>query len=173
MLLERAATLATKINTYQKLKNTAEEADQFATRATQFATLSMLMTRLRETLAALAEAGVPVDFEPGDGLGYADKARVLRETIKADPGKLNDPPFDIKYAFIDRLNGIATAGHKAASEAWKAYVGRRATFGADDVLSALARIPQFRTSVARITQIRNDAAAFGADLWIGVEKGPR
>lgn len=164
MLLERAATLATKISTYQKLKNTAEEADQFATRATQFATVSMLMTRLRETLTTLAEAGVLVDFEPSDGLEYAQKARVLRETIKADPGKLNDPPFDIKYAFTDRLNGIARAGHKAASDGWKAYVDRRATFGADDVLSALARIPQFKTSVARITQIRSDATAFGADL---------
>jgi hypothetical protein len=164
MLLDRAATLATKINTYQKLKNTAEEADQFATRATQFGTVSMLMARLRETLSALAEAGVPVDFEPSDGLGYADKARVLREAIKADPAKLNDPPFDIKHAFTDRLNGIASAGHKAASAAWKAYVDKRAAFGADDVLSALAQVPQFRTSVALIRQIRSDVCAYGTGL---------
>jgi hypothetical protein len=164
MLLERAATLATKINTYQKLKNTAEEADQFATRATQFATVSMLMTRLRETLTALAEAGVPVDFEPGDGLGYANKARLLREEIKADPGKLNNPPFDIKYAFSDRLIGIASAGERAATAAWRAYVEKRSSFGADDVLSALAQVPQFRASVAGIRQIRSDVAAFGASL---------
>jgi len=164
MLLDRAAALATKISTYQKLKNTAEEGEQFATRATQFGSVSLLMAGLHKTLSALADAGVPVDFEPSDGSGYAEKARLLREAIKADPGKLNDPPFDIKYAFIDRLNGIAITGHRAASAAWKAYVDKRAAFGADDVLSALAEVPQFRASVARIRQIRGDVGAFGAAL---------
>ncbi|MET3793446.1 hypothetical protein [Aquamicrobium terrae] len=164
MLLDRAATLATKIHTYQKLRNTADEADQFATRATQFKNVALLMTGLRETLTALSEAGVPVEFEPSDGVGFAGKARVLREAIKADPVKLNDPPFDIKHAFTDRLNGIANAGRNAAIAAWKAYVDKRADFGADDVLSALAQVPQFRTSVARIRQIRSNVVAFGADL---------
>jgi hypothetical protein len=82
----------------------------------------------------------------------------------ADLAKLNDPPFDIKYEFIDRLNGIASSGQKAASAAWKAYVDKHAAFGADDVLSALAQVPQFRTSVARIRQIRGDVAALGAGL---------
>lgn len=164
MLLERAATLATKINNYQKLKKTAEEADQFATRATQIGNISLVITRLRETLSCLTEAGVQVEFEPSDGRGYAEKARVLREAVNADPAKLNDPPFDIKYDFADRLNGIASAGEKAASAAWKAYVEKRATFGADDVLSALAQVPQFKVNVARIRQIRSDVAAFGAAL---------
>ena len=55
MLLDRAATLATKINTYQKLKNSAAEAEQFGTRAKQFETVSLLMAGLRETLGALAD----------------------------------------------------------------------------------------------------------------------
>jgi len=164
MLLDRAATLATKINTYQQLKNSAEEADQFATRAKQFGDASKLLSGLRDTLAALSEAGVPVAFEPNDGIGYTEKARTLREAIKADPGKVNDPPFDIKYAFIDRLNGIATAGHKAASAAWTAYVEKRAAFGADDVLSALAKVPQFSANVIRIRNIRSEVAAFGIGL---------
>ena len=164
MLLDRAATLAAKINTYQKLKNSAAEAEQFGTRARQFETASHLMTGLRETLSALADAGVAVDFEPSDGLGYADKARTLREAIRQDPAKVNDPPFDIKHAFTDRLNGIASAGHKAASAAWKAHVDKRATFGADDVLSALGQVPQFRVSVAKIRQIRGEVAALGTSL---------
>jgi hypothetical protein len=164
MLLERAATLEAKIDTYQKVKNTAEEADRFATRATQFRNVSMLIRRLRETLDALVYAGVPVAFELIDGIDYAKKAHILREAIKADPAKLNDPPFDIKYAFTDRLNGIAGAGHKAASAAWQAYVEKRAAFGADDVLSALAQVPQFKSSVTRIRQIRSDVSVFGAEL---------
>ncbi|MEH6792183.1 hypothetical protein [Parasphingorhabdus sp.] len=164
MLIDHAGTIATKIKTYQNLKNAAEEADQFATRASQFGNVSLLMERLRETLSALAEAGVPVDFQPSDGLGYAAKARMLREAIKADPAKLNDPPFDIKHEFSDRLNGIASAGEKAASAAWKAYVDERADFGSDDVLSALGQVPQFEASVAKIQKIRSDVAAFGAGL---------
>ena len=164
MLLDRAATLATKINTYQKLKNSAAEAEQFGTRAKQFESASQLMAGLRETLSALADAGVEVDFEPSDGLGYADKARTLRDAIKEDPAKVNDPPFDIKHAFMDRLIGIASAGHKAASAAWKAYVDKRASFGADDVLSALGQVPQFRVSVSNIRQIRGEVATLGSSL---------
>jgi hypothetical protein len=164
MLLDRAATLATKINTYQKLKNSAAEAEQFGTRAKQFESASQLMAGLRETLSALADAGVEVGFEPSDGLGYADKARILREAIKEDPAKVNDPPFDIKHAFTERLKGIASAGHKAASAAWRAYVDKRAAFGADDVLSALGQVPQFRVSVANIRQIRGEVATLGSSL---------
>lgn len=164
MLLDRAATLAAKITTFQKLKNTSDEADQFATRAKQFETASVLLAALRGTLTTLADAGVTVDFEPSDGLGYAEKARTLREAIGADPATVNDPPFDIKHAFTDRLSGIASAGHKAASAAWKAYVDKRAAFGADDVLSALSQVPQFRTSVASIRQIRGDVSQHGSSL---------
>jgi len=164
MLIDRAAALATKINTYQKLKNSAAEAEHFSTRAKQFETVSLLIGGLRETLTALSEAGVPVDFQASDGLGYAAKARMLREAIKEDPAKVNDPPFDIKHNFTERLNNIASAGHKAASVAWKMYVDRRAAFGADDVLSALGQVPQFRVSVAEIRQVRAQVVAIGAGL---------
>jgi hypothetical protein len=164
MLLSRAVALENQINTYQKLKSSAAEAEQFGTRAKQFQTASLLIAGLRETLSALADAGVPVDFEPSDGLGYADKARTLRDAIREDPAKVNDPPFDIKHAFTDRLNGIASAGHKAASTAWKAYVDKRAAFGADDVLSTLGQVSQFRVSVGKIRQIRGEVAAVGASL---------
>lgn len=164
MLIDRAAALTIKINTYQKLKNSAAEAEQFNTRAKQFETASLHVARLRETLTALSEAGVSVDFQPSDGLGYAAKARILREAIKEDPAKINDPPFDIKYDFTERLNSISSAGHKAASAAWKMYVDKRAAFGADDVLSALGQVPQFRVSVAEIRQIRAKVAAFAASL---------
>lgn len=164
MLLERAATLTSKINTYQKLKSSADEADLFGTRAKQFETASQLIAGLRAALSILSDAGVPVHFEPNDGLGYAQKARQLREVIKENPANINDPPFDIKHAFTERLNGIAVAGHKAANAAWKAYVDQRAAFGSDDVLSALGQVQQFKASVVRIRQIRADVAAFGANL---------
>ena len=162
MLLERASVLAATINSYQELKNTADEAAQFATRAQQFSTISMRVLLLRKLLSELADAGVSVDFKPNDSVGFAAKARQLREEIKANPAKLNDPPFDLKYEFSDRLISIAGAGEKAALAAWKAYVEKRAAFGADDVLTALAQVPQFKASVHQIRQIRSDVAGLGA-----------
>ena len=164
MLLERAGALSSKIGSYQKLKSTADEAEQFLTRANQFETLSGKLARARATLKKLSEAGVDPAFTVMDGLGYAAKARTLREAIHANPATINDPPFDLKHEFADRVSAIALEGEKASLAAWQSYVAKRAQFGADDVLSALAKIPQFRPSIARISQIQTDIARFGAML---------
>lgn len=164
MLLDRASDLTAKINAYQALKNTADQTEQLATRARQFVSASAALERLRKTLDALSKAGIVVDFEPKDGRDFAEKANLLREEIKADPGRLNDPPFDLKHGFTDRLLGIAGAGEKAAQAAWKTYVEKYASFGADDVLNALAQVAQFKESVSAIRQTRRDVAALAADL---------
>lgn len=164
MLLERAGALSSKISSYHKLKSTADEAEQFLTRANQFATLSEKLVRARATLTKLSQAGVETGFAVMDGSGYAAKARTLREAVHANPATINNPPFDLKYEFADRVSAIALEGEKAALAAWQSYVAKRAEFGADDVLSALAKIPQFRQSIARISQIRTDVARFGAML---------
>lgn len=164
MLLERAGALSSKISSYHKLKSTADEAEQFLTRANQFATLAEKLARARATLAKLAEAGVETGFAVMDGAGYAAKARTLREAIHANPATINSPPFNLKHEFADRVSAIALEGEKAALAAWQSYVAKRAEFGADDVLSALAKIPQFRPSISRISQIRADVARFGTML---------
>lgn len=164
MLLERAGALSSKISSFHKLKSTADEADQFLTRANQFAALSEKLARARATLAKLAEAGVETDFAVTEESGYAAKARTLREAIHASPSAINNPPFNLKHEFADRVLAIAVEGEKAALSAWQSYVAKRAEFGADDVLSALAKIPQFRPSIARISQIRTDVGRFGAML---------
>lgn len=164
MLLERAAALSAKISGYNKLKTTADEAEQFLTRATQFAILSEKVARARATLEILALAGIDTGFSPIDGADYAAKARLLREAVQAKPAAINDPPFDLKYQFLDRVAAIAVTAEKACLAAWKSYVAKRADFGADDVLSALAQIPQFRFSVSRISQIRTKVAEFSATL---------
>lgn len=164
MLLERAGALSSKISSYHKLKSTADEAEQFLTRANQFAALSEKLARARATLAKLAEAGVETGFAVTEGSGYAARARTLREAIHANPTTINNPPFNLKHEFTDRVSAIALEGEKAALAAWQSYVAKRAEFGADDVLSALAKIPQFRPSIARISQIRTDVGRFGAML---------
>jgi hypothetical protein len=141
MLLERATGLAAKITQYRELRSAADEAEQFETRAKQFAAISERLSRTLSALGKLADAGVTISFVPNDGAGYAAKAKALRAAIRDNPAAINDPPFDLKYEFTDRLTMIAGAAEKAMTEAWKAYVAKRGDFGSNFVLSALARSP--------------------------------
>ena len=164
MLIDRAAALTEKINTFQQLKTVADEANQFATRANLFGKVSQQLESLRKTLTTLADAGVVVDFAVKDGSGLAEKARLLRDEVKFNPAKLNDPPFELKHAFSDRLSNIADAGQTAALTAWTSYVERRAAFGDDNVLTALSLVPQFKLVVMNIRQIRSEVSALGTIL---------
>lgn len=159
MLLDRATDLGAKITQYHKLKGAADEAEQFETRANQFGTISERIARTRSALGKLADAGVAINFVPSDGLGYAAKAKALRAAIQVNPAAINDPPFDLKNEFTDRLTAIASAAEKAMTDAWKAYVAKRADLGSNDVLSALAEVPQLRASVTKIRQCRSNIAA--------------
>jgi hypothetical protein len=164
MLLERAADLTAKIAQYHKLKGAADESEQFHTRADQFVKVAERITRARLGLEKLTGAGVDVGFEPSDGAAYGAKAKTLRAALQANPAAINDPPFDLKHEFVDRLGGIATAADQAMTDAWGAHVAKRAAFGSDDVLSALAAVPQFRGSVAKIRRCRADISALGNGL---------
>ncbi|HLZ78323.1 MAG TPA: hypothetical protein VKQ09_03195 [Sphingomonas sp.] len=161
MLLDRAAALATKLSDYQKLRGAADEATQFSTRATQFGAAADRVARASDGLAKLRAAGVPVEFAPSEGAALAEKARNLRAAIQEDPAVINDPPFDLKYAFTDRLLGVVAAAEQATTLAWKAYVATRADFGSEDVLAALSKVPQFAVGVAKIRACRAQIASLG------------
>lgn len=164
MLLDRARDISLKISTFQKLRLAADEAGTFSTRAKQLNELSQRINLTKTSLETLRKAAVAVTFSPVDGNGLAQKAITLRDAVKVDPAAINDPPFDLKYEFIDRLSEIAKAGDKAALIAWSLYVETRAKFGSDDVLGALAAVPQFKASVATIRQIRANIAAYGSSI---------
>jgi len=164
MLLERATGLAARITQYHKLKGAADEAAQFETRANQLGVISERIARTRAALCKLTDAGVAISFAPSDGVGYAAKAKALRTAIQDNPAAINDPPFDLKNEFIDRLAAIAGGAEKAMNEAWRAYVAKRADFGSNDVLSALAEVSQFRPSVTKIRQCRSNISALGNSL---------
>jgi len=164
MLLERAADLTAKIAQYQKLKGAADESEQFHTRADQFVKVAERVSGVRLGLRKLIDAGVEVGFEPSDGAAYSAKAKTLRAVLQGNPAAINDPPFDLKHEFVDRLGAIAAAADQAMLEAWTTYVAKRAPFGSDDVLSALAVVPQFQASVAKIRRCRAEISALGNGL---------
>ena len=164
MLLERAAGFAARITQYHNLKGTADDAGQFQTRADQFGNVSERLTRTRDALRRLKDAGIGIAFVPADAAGLAAKAKTLRAAVQNDPAVLRDPPFDLKYEFTDRLVSISSAADRAMDEAWKRYVCERSDLESDDVLNALAALPQFRASAAKIRQCRANIAALTASL---------
>ena len=164
MLIERATGLAARITRYRNLRGTADEADHFQTRAIQFGNVSERLTRTHDALRRFKEAGIEVAFVPADAAGLAARAKKLRLAVQEDPAALRDPPFDLKYAFTDRLLAVSNAADRAMTEAWERYVDERADLHSDDVLNALAALPQFRSSVMKIRQCRASIAALGASL---------
>jgi hypothetical protein len=152
MLTERAIALTQKISHYKQLKGAAREAEKYATRSKQFETLAEKLAALRVKLQAMKAAGVDVDFRANDGAAYADKAKVLRLAIAKEPTTIEDPPFDLKYAFMDRLNGLVAAGEKALGDGWRTHVNGRADFVSGEVLDALGRVPAFRDAVGKVKQ---------------------
>jgi hypothetical protein len=161
MLLERATGLADKINRYERLKIAASQAKMFRTRAEQLAQVRISLADARTGLEKFDASGVPVDFTASNSDELLRKAGVLKDLILADPTALADPPFNLKYDFIDRLFGICTFATKALEEAWTFYVARHSAGGSSDVLDALAKLPQFQLSVARIRKCRQDIEELG------------
>ncbi|WP_425985279.1 hypothetical protein [Ensifer sp. R-19] len=162
MLLERAAGLATKIAEFQRLKGAADEAAIFQTRANQFTALAGKLSLALQSLRDFSEAGVRVPVFNSDARSYAAKAKQLREALVDNPSIINDPPFDLKYEFADRINAIALSAEKGLSASWSAYVAQRADRGSTEVLGALAAIPQFQESVRKIRQCRSAIESIGA-----------
>src|SRR5262245_24544033 len=121
MLLDRASELSAKIALYAQLKSTAEEAAYFETRASQFDNVAVNLQTTRERIAKLREAKVPMQFLPKEGATLLERTRALRTAVRSSPHSLADPPFDLKYAFMDRLRAIHDAAERAMLEAWRVY----------------------------------------------------
>lgn len=162
MLLERAAALASKVTDYEKIKASAHEAQQLRSRAAQFTNVADKLEKAQTLLAALKQAGVSVDYTPTDAAGLREKAGTLRSAVATDPKVLADPPFDLRFAFVDRLAGLATAAEKASSLAWSQWVSQKSNLSSDDVLTALSALPQFRNSIATIKQCRTSITGLAA-----------
>ena len=164
MLLERAAGLKSAITKCEKIRTDADKAEQFQTRAKLFRGVAKRITRARNILSSFANAGVAFDFVPSNAVGYATKARTLRAAISEDSAKINNPPFDLKHEFTDRITGIADAAEKAMATAWEAHVEKCASFEFNDMLNALVEVPQFRANVSKLRQCRADITALGNTL---------
>ena len=155
MLLDQAKDISAKIGDYTRLKSNVSAAKEFEIRASQFGDAADKLQRACRSIKRLLDAGVTLDFMPKDGAALADKAAKLRSALKEDPAKLNDPPFNLKYDFIDRLNGICSAAEEGMLAAWKAHIEARSETASSDVLTALGAVPQYRPVVARIVNVKS------------------
>ena len=163
MLLERAAGLADKITRYQQLKAAANEAEKFRTRAVQAGQAATLIVQAKAAIHRFTAAGISVDFVPANVEALVEKAETLLTIAAENPAGLADPPFNFRYDFADRVSGVAAAANKALVEAWRRHVAENGPGGSDEVLEALARLPQLRLGVVRIRRLRDEVARLAAD----------
>ena len=154
MLLEQAKGLAVEIEQFERLKGSADQAKRFETRAAQFAAVAQRLSNTATAIKSLRGAGVAVDFLPKDSVGLAERGAKLVAGFRSDPNSLNDPGFDIKYQFVDRLLAIAATGDEASLAAWQHHVKKNSYTASEEILVALASIPDYRAIVGRIRAIR-------------------
>ena len=164
MLLDRANGLRTAITEFEKIRSEADKAEQFQTRAELFRRAAIRISHAFNALRNFADVGIATDFVLNDAADYAAKAKTLRTSISDDPTKIENPPFDLKHEFTDRLKGIADAAESAMARSWKAHVKKCVSFESSDMLDALVEVPQFRTDVIKIRQCRTDIIALGNEL---------
>ena len=61
-----------------------------------------------------------------------------------------NPAIDLKYQFIDRLLGVAAAAQSVSLAAWRRHVDENSEHAPEEILSALAAIPDYQSTVAKI-----------------------
>jgi hypothetical protein len=162
MLLERAAGLAERIERYQKLKVAANEAELVCTRAAQVGEAAALLAQARAALGRFSKAGISIQYLPATVQELTERATKLRTIAAEDPAGLANPPFNVAHEFTNRLKGLAIAANRSIEEGWQRFVAENTPSGSDEVLEALAKLPQMRTGVTRIRQCRQKVAALAA-----------
>lgn len=171
MLLDQAKELATKIGDYNRLKSNAGATKDFETRATSFSAVAGSLKSAKSVLDRLQASGIMPDFEPNDAKGLSQKAASLRELLKVDPTNLNDPPFNLKYEFVDRIIGLCGGANKAALAAWQQRVANSSAMASNEVLSALGAVPQYKPVIARIAALKQKVAVLGSSIPTDVAAG--
>ena len=87
---------------------------------------------------------------------------------------MTDPPFDLKYEFLDRVSGIVRFAKEAIDKAWQRFVEGQVANSSAGVLDALAKVPQFRASVTVIKEARERidriAAQTPSDIYDALSK---
>ena len=174
MLLDRAKQLAIRIEDYARLKSNAGAAKQFETRATMFGAAADLLEGAKTSLDRLKAGAISPDFVASDAASLVTKATTLRDLLRQDPSNLNDPPFNIKFDFVDRVNGVCLAANAAILTAWRAHVAANSEMASTEVLAALGAIPQYKPVVSRIgglkAQIVTLAQSVPSDIASGVDQ---
>lgn len=154
MLLERAAKIVADIGQFAKMKRTAGEAKALQTRAEQLSPVAGKLAESAETLAKIRDAGIVVSFMPKERDELGKRAADLLIALRADPNNLVNPAIDLKYQFIDRLLSVAMSAQGVALAAWRRHVAESSEHAPEEILSALAAIPDYQPTVAKIRSLQ-------------------
>ena len=171
MLLDQAKELATRIGDYSRLKSSAGAAKDFETRAASFSAAAVSLGIAKASLETMHAAGIVPSFTVTDADGLALKAITLRDLLKTDPATLNDPPFNLKYDFIDKINSLCSGAGKAMLVAWQARVAQNSEIASAEILTALSGVPQYKPVVARIGVLKGQVTMLANSVPADIPAG--
>ncbi|MGJ4963327.1 hypothetical protein [Bradyrhizobium sp. HKCCYLRH3061] len=164
MLLERTTKLVADIGQFAKMKRSAGEAKALQTRADQLSPVADKLRESAETLAKIRKAGIVVSFVPKEGDELGKRATDLLTALRSDPNNLVNPAIDLKYQFIDRLLSVATAAQSVSLAAWRRHVAENSERAPEEILSALAAIPDYQSTVAKIRSLQKRVSQLAENI---------
>jgi len=154
VLLERTSKLIDEIAQFEKLKRSAGEAKSLQTRAEQLAPVAEKLVASADVVAKIRKTGIAVSFVPKEGDTLGKRATGLLKELREDPNNLVNPSIDIRFDFVDRLLHVAQAAEKASLDAWKLHVDTISESAPEEILTALAAIADYRSTVERIRSLQ-------------------
>ncbi|MEY9697539.1 Txe/YoeB family toxin of Txe-Axe toxin-antitoxin module [Bradyrhizobium diazoefficiens] len=154
MLLERTSKLVDEIAQFEKLKRSAGEAKSLQTRAEQLAPVAEKLVASADVVAKIRMAGIAVPFVPKEGDTLSKRATGLLNELREDPNNLVNPSIDIRFDFVDRLLHLAQAAEKASLDAWRRHLDTISENAPEEILTALASIADYRSTVERIRSLQ-------------------
>jgi hypothetical protein len=155
MLLEEAAKLRAALAQHQALKAAGQQEKVFRTRATQLTPLAEGLARAQRDWMALRNAGLPVG-RPAPKPGLRARAEELLERFQTERSVLAAPDETFRFEFTPGVRKAAEELEAQSSEGWTAYMAVGGGFPGEEVLTALAAIPNYAMQVQRIREAAND-----------------
>lgn len=154
MLLERTSKVVDEIAQFEKLKRSAGEAKSLQTRAEQLVPVAERLVASAAVMAKVRKTGIGVPFVPKEGDALGKRATGLLNDLREDPNNLVNPSIDLRFDFVDRLLHVAQAAEKASLDAWRSHVETISENAPEEILTALAAIADYRSTVERIRSLQ-------------------
>lgn len=159
MLIARLDQMTQEIDKLRELKQQEGIAKAFGTRAEQLQTPSIQLDGLASIAQEFQRRGIaiPLDQAQSNALAlFTKQLRLITDAYREDPQSIVAAT-EQRYTFWEPLKTLPNQVRDAILQGWSAYVESMLPMQQSDLLQTLEQLPGFRTHVAQIRQLNNEA----------------